>query len=94
MQPRFGGGPSGDFRMASEMDILREIPQREHCFLFIVPDIDVSIDDLIHAVELTAGGDSNAEQATRLMVAEGFRVKQVKNLCRGSGPPSNLCKRV
>ncbi|XP_072145414.1 uncharacterized protein [Dermacentor andersoni] len=89
--------------MASDTETLREIPLRENCFLFNAPDGDVSIDDLIDAVELTAGEDSvlglqhmggskflvctrNAEQATKLIVAEGFSVKNVKVSVDAVGP--------
>ncbi|KAH6933863.1 hypothetical protein HPB50_018618 [Hyalomma asiaticum] len=79
-------------------------PVRENCFLFNVPDGDVSIDDLIDAIELTAGDDSvlvlqhmggskflvctrNANQATKLMVAEGFRLNHEKVAVEAVGPP-------
>ncbi|XP_075722243.1 uncharacterized protein LOC119168652 isoform X1 [Rhipicephalus microplus] len=35
-----------------------DLPVRENCFMFNAPEGDVSIDDLIDAVELTAGEDS------------------------------------
>lgn len=86
------------------MDNMSETPSRENCFLFNAPDGDISIDDLIDAVEATAGDDSvlalqhmggskflvctrNSSQATRLMVAEGFRVNHVKVPVEAVGPP-------
>ncbi|KAH6937098.1 hypothetical protein HPB50_025534 [Hyalomma asiaticum] len=86
--------------MASQFNF----PVRENCFLFNVPDGDVSIDDLIDAIELTAGDDSvlvlqhmggskflvctrNANQATKLMVAEGFRLNHEKVAVEAVGPP-------
>ncbi|KAH6946245.1 hypothetical protein HPB50_012376 [Hyalomma asiaticum] len=79
-------------------------PVRENCFLFNVPDGDVSTDDLIDAIELTAGDDSvlvlqhmggskflvctiNANQATKLTVAEGFRLNHEKVAVEAVGPP-------
>ncbi|KAH7969180.1 hypothetical protein HPB52_015560 [Rhipicephalus sanguineus] len=79
------------------------LPVRENCFLFNAPDGDVSIDDLIDAVEETAGDDSvlvlqhmggpkflvctrNANQATRLMVAEGFKVHREHVAVEAVGP--------
>ncbi|KAL3213449.1 hypothetical protein MRX96_035382 [Rhipicephalus microplus] len=35
-----------------------DLPVRENCFLFMAPEGDISIDDLIDAIELTAGGDN------------------------------------
>ncbi|XP_075723846.1 uncharacterized protein LOC142765927 [Rhipicephalus microplus] len=86
--------------MASTSDL----PVRENCFMFTAPDGDVSIDDLIDAVELVSGNDSvfvlqhmggarflvctrNASQATRLMVAEGFRVNGENVPVEAVGPP-------
>lgn len=40
------------------MDSSCETPLRENCFLFNAPDGDISVDDLIDAIELTAGDDS------------------------------------
>ncbi|KAL1415264.1 hypothetical protein MTO96_029534 [Rhipicephalus appendiculatus] len=81
-----------------------DLPVRENCFTFTAPDGDVSIDDLIDSIELTAGDDSvlvckhmggakflvytrNASQATRLMVPEGFRVKNQSVPVEAVGPP-------
>ncbi|KAH7932643.1 hypothetical protein HPB49_000386 [Dermacentor silvarum] len=81
-----------------------ETPLRENCFLFNAPDGDISVDDLIDAIELTAGDDSvlalqhmggakflvctrTAAQATKLMVAEGFRVNHVRVPVEAVGPP-------
>ncbi|KAL3192054.1 hypothetical protein MRX96_018173 [Rhipicephalus microplus] len=81
-----------------------ELPVRENCFMFSAPDGDVSVDDLIDAIEETAGDDSvlllqnmggakflvctrNAGQATKLMVAEGFRVSGVNVPVEAVGPP-------
>ncbi|KAL3198793.1 hypothetical protein MRX96_053744 [Rhipicephalus microplus] len=81
-----------------------DIPVRENCFLFTAPDGDVSLDDLIDAIELEAGDDSvlvmqhmggakflvctrNASQATKLMVAEGFKVNGVSVPVEAVGPP-------
>ncbi|KAH7936467.1 hypothetical protein HPB52_023677 [Rhipicephalus sanguineus] len=80
------------------------VPVRENCFLFNAPDGDVSVDDLIDAIELTAGDDSvlvlqhmggsnflvctrNANQATKLIVAEGFRLNHEKVAVEAVGPP-------
>lgn len=81
-----------------------DLPVRENCFLFTAPDGDVSLDDLIDAIELEAGDDSvlvmqhmggakflvctrNASQATKLMVAEGFKVNGVSVPVEAVGPP-------
>ncbi|KAL3196346.1 hypothetical protein MRX96_001681 [Rhipicephalus microplus] len=81
-----------------------ELPVRENCFMFSAPEGDVSVDDLIDAIEETAGDDSvlmlqhmggskflvctrNAGQATKLMVAEGFRVSGVNVPVEAVGPP-------
>ncbi|KAH7943351.1 hypothetical protein HPB52_007151 [Rhipicephalus sanguineus] len=80
------------------------VPVRENCFLFNAPDGDVSVDDLIDAIELTAGDDSvlvlqhrggskflvctrNANQAIKLIVAEGFRLNHEKVAVEAVGPP-------
>lgn len=80
------------------------LPVRENCFFFNAPDGDLCIDDLIDAVERTAGDDSvhvlqhmggsrflvctrTAAQATKLMVAEGFVVSNVKVAVEAVGPP-------
>ncbi|KAL1486369.1 hypothetical protein MTO96_047002 [Rhipicephalus appendiculatus] len=80
------------------------LPVRENSFTFTAPDGDVSIDDLIDAIELSAGDDSvlvlqhmggakflictrNASQATRLMMAEGFRVNDQSVPVEAVGPP-------
>ncbi|KAL1476518.1 hypothetical protein MTO96_036443 [Rhipicephalus appendiculatus] len=81
-----------------------DLPVRENCFTFTAPEGDVSLDDLIDAIELTAGEDSvlvlqhmggakflvctrNACQATKLMVAEGFRVNGEVVPVEAVGPP-------
>ncbi|KAH6942593.1 hypothetical protein HPB50_008250 [Hyalomma asiaticum] len=81
-----------------------DTPVRENCFTFNAPEGDVSIDDLIDAVEAAAGEDSvlvlqhmggskflvctrNAAQATKLMVAEGFKLKHEKVAVEAVGPP-------
>ncbi|KAH7945560.1 hypothetical protein HPB49_012889 [Dermacentor silvarum] len=86
------------------MDSSCETPLRENCFMFNAPDGDISVDDLIDAIELTAGDDSvlalqhmggakflvctrTAAQATKLMVAEGFRVNHVRVPVEAVGPP-------
>ncbi|KAL1444951.1 hypothetical protein MTO96_045288, partial [Rhipicephalus appendiculatus] len=80
------------------------LPVRENSFMFNAPEGDVSIDDLIDAIEATAGEDSvlvlqhmggsrflvctrNASQATRLIVAGGFTVNNVKVAVEAVGPP-------
>ncbi|KAL3201822.1 hypothetical protein MRX96_042776 [Rhipicephalus microplus] len=35
-----------------------DLPVRENCFMFTAPEGNVSVDDLIDAIELTAGDDS------------------------------------
>ncbi|KAL1444953.1 hypothetical protein MTO96_045290 [Rhipicephalus appendiculatus] len=81
-----------------------DMPVRENCFTFNVADSDVSVDELIDAVELTAGEDSvlvlqhmggskflvctrNVMQATKLIVAEGFRLNHEKVSVEAVGPP-------
>ncbi|KAL3199546.1 hypothetical protein MRX96_043874 [Rhipicephalus microplus] len=81
-----------------------ELSVRENCFMFSAPEGDVSVDDLIDAIEETAGDDSilmsqhmggakflvctrNAGQATKLMVAEGFRVNGGNVPVEAVGPP-------
>ncbi|KAH7935061.1 hypothetical protein HPB52_003626 [Rhipicephalus sanguineus] len=80
------------------------LPVRENSFFFNAPDGDVSIDDLIDAIEITAGEDSvhvlqhmggsrflvctrNAAQATKLMVAEGFMLRNERVAVEAVGPP-------
>ncbi|KAL3225330.1 hypothetical protein MRX96_025865 [Rhipicephalus microplus] len=81
-----------------------ELPARENCFLFTAPQGNVSIDNLIDAIEFTTGDDSvyvlqhmggakfllctrNANQATKLMVEEGFRVNDQHVPVEAVGPP-------
>ncbi|KAH7973241.1 hypothetical protein HPB52_023199 [Rhipicephalus sanguineus] len=99
--PRPGERPATPTGMATSGNL----PVRENSFLFSAPEGDVSIDNLIDAIETTAAEDSvfvlqhmggsrflvctrNASQATRLMVAEGFRVNNEKVAVEAVGPPT------
>ncbi|KAH7935350.1 hypothetical protein HPB52_006467 [Rhipicephalus sanguineus] len=79
------------------------LPVRENCFC-LTPPPGTSLDDLIDAVEETAGDDSvlvlqhmggskflvctrNANQPTRLMVAEGFKVHREHVAVEAVSPP-------
>ncbi|KAL3203004.1 hypothetical protein MRX96_042215 [Rhipicephalus microplus] len=81
------------------------LPVRENSFMFNAPEGDVSIDEVIDAIERAAGEDSvlvlqhmggsrflvctrNANQATCLMVVEGFRVDNEKVTVEAMGPPT------
>ncbi|KAH7947447.1 hypothetical protein HPB52_012011 [Rhipicephalus sanguineus] len=68
----------------------------EHCFTFNVPEDTVSIDEIIDSIEETVGDEgvlflqhlgTTADQATSLLVNEGFCIRKEKVSVDAVGPP-------